>query len=110
MKQQLDAVRTLAIKLYEAGQKAKREQNPEIWGCDAERKWRDMPSESVAVWDAIALAASDALRIDCRQKQLRLLRAACSALHSYACGNSAPDLAASVAGEIDRYFADQNAP
>ena len=57
MKQKLDAVRTLAIKLYEAGQNEKRRQEPEIWGTDASRKWRDLPSESVEVWDAVATAA-----------------------------------------------------
>jgi hypothetical protein len=57
MKQKLDALRTLAVKLYEAGQVEKRKQRPEIWGADRDRKFRDLPSESIAVWDAIALAA-----------------------------------------------------
>ena len=61
MKQELDEVRTLAVKLYEAGQKEKRKQKPEIWGSDRDRKFRDLPSESVAVWDAVALAAYDEL-------------------------------------------------
>lgn len=57
MRQKLDAVRTLAVKLYEAGQVEKRKQPMEVWGSDRYRKFRDMPSEGVAVWDAIALAA-----------------------------------------------------
>ena len=57
MKQKLDEVRTLAIKLYETGQKEKRKQHIFIWGVDAYRTWRDLPSESVAVWDAIAIEA-----------------------------------------------------
>jgi hypothetical protein len=57
MKQKLDEVRTLAIKLYEAGQREKRRQPTEIWGTDCLRNWRDLPSESVAVWDAIAFCA-----------------------------------------------------
>lgn len=57
MKQKLDAVRTLAVKLYEAGQTQKRKQPWDIWGSDRDRKFRDMPSEGVEVWDAIALAA-----------------------------------------------------
>ena len=61
-KQQLDECRTLAIKLYEAGQQEKRKQKPEIWGSDRDRRWRDLPSESVAVWDAIALAAFKHIR------------------------------------------------
>lgn len=56
MKQKLDEVRTLAVTLYEAGQSQKRKQPPEIWG-DRDRKFQDMPSEGVAVWDAIAIAA-----------------------------------------------------
>jgi hypothetical protein len=55
-KQQLDAARTLAIKLFEAGEAEKRKQ-PKIWGVT--RKWRDLPSESVKVWDAIAVCAYD---------------------------------------------------
>ena len=59
MKQKLDEVRTLAIKLYEAGQKEKRNQphSSVTWGYDCQRTWRDLPSESVAVWDAIAIEA-----------------------------------------------------
>jgi hypothetical protein len=59
MKQKLDEVRTLAIKLYEAGQKEKRKQPKEIWG---DTTWRDLPSESVAVWDAVAICAYAELR------------------------------------------------
>ena len=55
--QSMDEVRTLAIKLYEAGQREKRRQPTEIWGTDCLRNWRDLPSESVAVWDAIAFCA-----------------------------------------------------
>lgn len=61
MKQELDEVRTLAIKLYEAGQKEKRKQAKEIWG-DTDRTWRDLPSESVAVWDAVAICAYQQLK------------------------------------------------
>ncbi len=57
MKQKLDEARTLAIKLFEAGQEAKRKFPPEIFGDDAFRQWRDLPSESVAVWDAVAICA-----------------------------------------------------
>lgn len=57
MKQKCDEVRTLAIKLYEAGQREKRRQPTVIWGTDCLRTWRDLPSESVAVWDAIAFCA-----------------------------------------------------
>jgi hypothetical protein len=62
MKQKLDEARTLAIKLYEAGQKAKRKQPSEIWGVGRETKWRDLPSESMAVWDAVAICAYDELK------------------------------------------------
>lgn len=54
-KQKLDEVRTLAIKLFKASQAEKRQQPPEIWGRVCE--WVDLPSESVAVWDAIAICA-----------------------------------------------------
>lgn len=50
MKQKLDEARTLAIKLFEAGEAEKRKQPKHIWGGD-------LPSESVAVWDAIAICA-----------------------------------------------------
>lgn len=59
MKQELDEVRTLAVKLYEAGQAEKRKQKPGIWGSGSSLKFRDLPAESVAVWDAIALCAFD---------------------------------------------------
>lgn len=62
MKQQLDEARTLAIKLYEAAQKEKRKHPKEIWGSDAERAWRDLPSESVDVWDAVAICAYQQLK------------------------------------------------
>lgn len=60
MKQKLDQVRTLAIKLFEAAQKVKRSHPKGIWGQIPE--WRDLPSESVAVWDAIAIEAFRQLR------------------------------------------------
>jgi hypothetical protein len=56
MKQKLDEVRTLAIKLFEASEAEKRKQPKHIWGGQT-RTWRDLPSESVAVWDAIAICA-----------------------------------------------------
>lgn len=58
MKQQLDECRTLAIKLFEAGEAEKRRQPKNIWGNQI-RTWRELPTESVAVWDAIALCAFD---------------------------------------------------
>ena len=58
----LDDARTLAIQLYEAGQKEKRRQPKGIWGYDSRRNWRDLPSESMAVWDAIAICAYQQLR------------------------------------------------
>lgn len=61
MKQKLDEARTLAIKLYEAGQKVKRSQPAHIWGRPL-IGWRDLPSESVAVWDAVAIEAYRLLR------------------------------------------------
>lgn len=61
MKQKLDEVRTLAIKLFEAGQAEKRRQPKEIWGGNIQT-WRDLPKESVAVWDAIAICAYKRLR------------------------------------------------
>lgn len=57
MKQKLDEVRTLAIKLFNASQDEKRRQPPEIWGDGRLQNWRDLPSESVAVWDAVAICA-----------------------------------------------------
>ena len=57
MKQKCDELRTLAIKLFEAGQIQKRKQPEEIWGENRNLKFRDLSSESVAVWDTIALAA-----------------------------------------------------
>ena len=55
MRQKLDEVRTLAMKLFEAAQREKRKQ-PGIW-ANPELKWRHLPSESVAVWDAVAICA-----------------------------------------------------
>jgi hypothetical protein len=57
MKQKLDEVRTLAVALFEAGQRAKRKQPLEIWGPSRDLKFRDMPSETVEVMDAMALEA-----------------------------------------------------
>ena len=62
MPQKLDEARMLAIKLFNAGQKEKRKQPKEIWGNWALQEWRDLPSESVAVWDAIAICAYQNLR------------------------------------------------
>jgi hypothetical protein len=59
-KQQLDEVRTLAIKLFEAGEAQKRNQPKHIWGQT--RTWEDLPSESVAVWDAVAICAYQQLK------------------------------------------------
>lgn len=61
MKQQLDECRTLAIRLFEAGESEKRKQPKQIWGGQT-RRWSDLPTESVAVWDAIALSAFDYFR------------------------------------------------
>jgi hypothetical protein len=61
MKQKLDEARTLAIKLYNASRKEMLSQPKSIWGrplC----KFRDLPSESVAVWDAVAIRAYRLLR------------------------------------------------
>lgn len=57
---QILKVRTLAIKLFEAGQAAKRKQPRDIWGNLS--VWDDLPSESVAVWDAIAICAIHSLK------------------------------------------------
>ncbi len=62
MKQKLDEVRTLAIKLYKAGQKENRKHSCQIWGFDCHREWRDLPSETVLIWDAIAIEAYRQLR------------------------------------------------
>jgi hypothetical protein len=61
MKQKLNKARTLAIQLYNASRKVKLSQPPEIWGrpiCE----WRHLPSESVDVWDAVAIRAYDLLK------------------------------------------------
>ncbi len=55
MKNELDEVRTLAIKLFNASQTEKQKQPKYIWGTSL--KWRDLPSESIALWDAIAVCA-----------------------------------------------------
>src|SRR6185436_8133591 len=74
MKQKLDEVRTLAIKLYEAGQATKRKQPKEIWGSDRDRAWCDLPSESVAVWDAVAILAYKQVPLYKREDCVRALR------------------------------------
>ena len=61
MPQKLDELRTLAVALFEAGQREKRKQAPTIW-ANSELKYRDLPSESVAVWDAVAMEAIKRLR------------------------------------------------
>ncbi len=68
MKQKLDEVRALAIKIFEAGQNEKRKQAPEIWGEDRLRTWRDLPSESIAVWDAVAICAYRELKRQAKGK------------------------------------------
>lgn len=60
-KQQLDYVRTLAIQLFNAGEAEKRKQPKHIWGVER-REWRHLPSESMAVWDAIAICACKELQ------------------------------------------------
>lgn len=62
MKQKLDEVRTLAVALFEAGQREKRKHPPEIWGNSRNLKFRDCPSETVDVMDAMALEAIRSLR------------------------------------------------
>jgi len=57
MKQKMDEVRTLAIKLYKAGQKEKRKASKSAWGRGSFIEWKDLRSESVAVWDAVATAS-----------------------------------------------------
>ena len=70
-RQKLDGVRTLAIKLYEAGQEAKRKQPEEIWGNSRSLSWRDLPSETVAVWDAVAICAYDEFNRNAKAGALR---------------------------------------
>ena len=57
MKQCVDELRALAIELFEAQQDAKRKQGPDIWGEHRHLKFRDLPPETVAVWDAMAMCA-----------------------------------------------------
>lgn len=59
--QQLDAVRKLAIQLFNAGEAEKRRQPKHIWSGQL-REWRDLPTESTAVWDSIATEAFRRLR------------------------------------------------
>ena len=61
MKQKLDEVRMLAIKLFEAAEAEKRKHPEYVWGLTG-RRWRDLPSESVAVWDAVAICAYKAIQ------------------------------------------------
>jgi len=60
-KPSMSEIRTLAIKLYEAGQKRKRKQPTEIWGEGRNTTWQDLPSESADVWDAVAICAFEHL-------------------------------------------------
>lgn len=62
-KQKLDEVRILAMTLFEAGQRVKLLQPAYIWGSNRNLKFQDLPSESVAVWDAVALSALQNLTI-----------------------------------------------
>ena len=62
MKQKLDEIRTLAIKLHRASEAEKMKQPKAIWGQSKARVWRDLPSESVDVWDAVAMEAYKRLR------------------------------------------------
>ncbi len=55
MKQKLDQVRTLAVQLFNAGQREKRKAPKEIWGANAHLKFENLPSETVAVLDAMAI-------------------------------------------------------
>ncbi len=71
MKQNPDEIRKLAIKLFEAHQKKKRVQGRGIWGNDGNREWTDLPSESVDVWDAVAIEAYKRLRIPPTMKPIR---------------------------------------
>lgn len=49
-------VRMLAIKLFEAARTEKIKQGEEIWGRDLPG-WHYQPSESVAMWEAVARCA-----------------------------------------------------
>ena len=62
MKQKLDEARTLAIQLHRAAEREKMRQPREIWGQTRQRHWRELPSESVAVWDAVAIRAYQLLK------------------------------------------------
>ncbi len=62
MKQKLDEVRTLAVQMFNAGQRKKREQPSYIWGASRELQFRHLPSEHVEVLDAMACEAMKRLR------------------------------------------------
>lgn len=62
MRQQLDELRTLAINLFKAAEAEKLKHPKGTWGDGAPREFRDLPSESVDVWDAIAMEAYKQLR------------------------------------------------
>jgi hypothetical protein len=62
VKQKLDEVRTLAVALFESGQREKRKHPPEIWGESRNIKFQDLASETVAVMDAMAIEAYRRLR------------------------------------------------
>lgn len=56
MKQKRDEVRTLAVALHKEFESEKQKQNiKDFWG--RLKTWRDLPDESVAVWDAVAKCA-----------------------------------------------------
>lgn len=57
--QELDEIRTLAIQLFNASRRQKKKHGPHIW---QDTEWRDLPSESVEVWDAVAKEAYKRLR------------------------------------------------
>lgn len=58
MKQQ-NEVRTLAVRLFEAGQREKQKQPAEIWSGDRFTRFCDLTRHEAAVWDAIAVRALD---------------------------------------------------
>ena len=58
MKQKLDKVRTLAIKLYEAAQK-EAGKSPDLWGNG--RRWRDLSQATMNLWDEVAICAYEEL-------------------------------------------------
>ncbi len=61
MSQKLDELRTLAIALFEACEKKKAEHGPDIWGGEHPQDWRNAPTETVEVWEAVARVAFDSV-------------------------------------------------